>query len=143
MNDKEKKNGDTRINEIIVRTTAILASVFATIGLVMSQVFGNGRFYELLGWSMSLAIPFVISAIISVLVIGYGPKLPLFRLFRHASIWLYIVAWLWFIINVAQWSPEWFWKFVRRYIAYVCLLGIMTLCICVLFIALQKIRGKR
>ena len=77
MNSKEKKNVDTRINEIIIRTTAILASVFATIGLVMSQVFGNGRFYELLGWSMTLAIPFVISAIISVLVVGYGPELPL------------------------------------------------------------------
>lgn len=142
MNSKEKKNVDTRVNEIIIRTTAILVSVFATIGLVMSQVFSNGRFYELLSWSMTLAIPFIISAIVSVLVVGYGPELPLFRFFRHASIWLYIVAWFWFIIQVAKWSPEWFWKMMNSYILFIFLLGILSASIYCCISAFRKWMGK-
>jgi len=110
MNKEEKEKADMRICKLIISTSAIMTSVFTTIGLVMAQLFSETSkeiFYEVVGWSMSLAIPFIIPTIISVLIVGYHRKLPRFSFLRNVSIFLYVIAWIWLIINIARWSPYW------------------------------------
>lgn len=115
MNDQSKKERpDIQINKIIIETSAIIVVVFPTIGLVMSQTFpeGSQRFYELLGWATSLAMPFIISSIISTIIVGYYREMStrLFRELKLISILAYVVAWCLFILNAYIWSPQWTWQ---------------------------------
>ena len=141
--EDEKNELDTRINKIIIDTSAVIVSVFATIGLVMSQLFaeGGGRFYELLGWSMGLTTPFIVSAIISVLVIAYHRELPFswLQALRHVSIGGYIFAWYWVIFNVVIWSREWFLKTIGMLLASLILFVVIALII----IGVYKIRAHK
>jgi len=148
MSEKNKRGKlDTRINKIIVETSAVIVGFFSTIGLVMSQVFEKGteRFYELLGWSISLTVPFILSAILSVVVIAYAqePQFKWLRYVRHASILGYIFAWFCLIINASSWSPVYFWSVISGYASLLVLSAPIVIVIVVLYILYTKKSRKK
>ena len=146
MKGKRKKI-DLRINKIIVETCAVLVGVFITIGLVMSQIFeeGSTRFYELLGWSISLTIPFILASMISVVVIAYyreietnHPKL-LIGL-KQVSIITYIFAWTALLFRAYQFSPEYFIGNIQWYLTFGYFFIIVLLLLIIIWLRGRKVQ---
>jgi len=143
MNEKTKKDKvDIRINKIIIDTTAVIIGIFVTIGLVMSQVFEKGgeRFYEFIGWSTSLTIPFIVSTIVSIVIIAYNQELSsswLWKL-RHFSVVAYIFSWFWLVFNGYVWSPQWFSTVINALFGFLLFAILIVLVINLVYLRFRK-----
>jgi hypothetical protein len=133
---------DVSINKIIINTAVIMVSIFTTFSLIMNQVFGEPqRFYELIGWAMTLSVPFIIPAMISVFIIGYKQQIPfkLLRILKHFSVSSYIIAWVWLILRLNSWSSEWFWGEIRAYMYLVILIMVFPLLLIILVLSIYYV----
>jgi hypothetical protein len=133
---------DVSINKIIINTAVIIVSIFTTFGLIMNQVFGEPqRFYELIGWAMTLSVPFIIPAMISVFIIGYKQQIPfkLLRILKHFSVGSYIIAWVWLILRLNSWSSEWFWAEIRAYMYLVILVMVFPLLLIIFVLSIYYV----